>query len=69
MFKKMFSNKVPSNSRRITMIEVLVLSLKRGEMLIHKKRDQLVVSEVRNMRMTVFLGLIVTKVVAMVAIW
>ena len=33
-------------SRRIQMIEVLILSLKRAERLIHQKKDQLVVSVV-----------------------
>ena len=56
-------------SPRIAMIEVLVLTLKRGEMLIHQKRDQLVVSLVRNMQVNVLLGLLVSILVAKVAIW
>ena len=56
-------------SPRIAMIEVLVLTLKRGEMLIHQKRDQLVVSAVRNMGVNVLLGLIVALVVSKVDIW
>ena len=51
------------------MVEVLVLIVRRGEMLIHKKRDQLVVSVVRNMWVNVLLGLIGSMVVPKVPIW
>ena len=64
-----FQSKFLLISPRIAMIEVLILNLKRGEMLIHQKRDQLVVSVVRNMRVNVLLGLIVAMVVSKVATW
>ena len=51
------------------MIEVLVLTLNEGEMLIHQKRDQLVVSVVRRMGESALLELLVTMVVERVAIW
>lgn len=41
------------------MIEVLILKLKTGIMLIHQKRDQLVVCLVRKMQVIILLGLIV----------
>ena len=51
------------------MIEILVLTHKRGGMLIHQKRDQLVLSVVRRMGVNVLLELIVDMVVERVAIW
>ena len=51
------------------MIEVLIPSLKRGEILIHQKRDQLDVSVVTNIWVYVLFGLIVVMVLAMVSIW
>ena len=51
------------------MIEVLVLTLKRGEILMHQKSDHLVVSVVRNIWVNVLLGQIVAMVVAKVSIW
>ena len=56
-------------SPRILMIEVLILHIKRKEMLIHQKRDQLVVSVVRRMGESALLELLVTMVVERVAIW
>ena len=56
-------------SPRIAMIEILVLTHKRGGMLIHQKRDQLVESVVRSMGASVLLELIVAMVVARVYIW
>ena len=64
-----FQIRFPLISPRITMTEVLILNLKRGEMLIHQKRDQLVVSMVRNMCVNVLIRLVVTMVVERVAIW
>ena len=51
------------------MIEVLILNLKRGEMLIHQEKDQLVVSVVINMWVNALLGLKVDMVVEKVPIW
>ena len=56
-------------SPKIAMIVVVSLNLKMGEILIHQKRDQLVVSVVGNMWVNVLLGLIVAMVVRRVAIW
>ena len=64
-----FQTKFLLISPKIAMIKVLVLTLKMGEMLINQKRDQLVVSVVRNMWVNVLLGLIVVMVVEKVAIW
>ena len=50
-------------SPRITMIEVLILNLKSGEMLIRQKRDQLVIIVVTNMWENVLLRRIVSMVV------
>ena len=49
------------------MIEVLILNLKRGEMLIHEKRNQLMENVVRNIWVNALLGLIVVMVVKRVA--
>ena len=56
-------------SPRIAIIEILILNLKKEEMLIHQKRDQLVVSVVTNIWVDVLLELIVDMVVERVAIW
>ena len=68
-FKKRFLNQVPSNFSKNRNDRGSNPNLKRGEMLIHQKRDQLVVSVVRNLRLNVLLGLIVAMVMARVAIW
>ena len=67
--KKTFSNQVPSNFSKNCNDRGSNPNLNRGEMLIHQKRDQLVLSVVRNMRVNVFLELIVAMVVTMVVIW
>ena len=56
-------------SQKIVMIEVLIQNIKRGEMLIYQKREQLKVSVVRNMWVNVLLGLIVSTVVEKVVVW
>ena len=53
-------------SQIIAMIEVLILNLRRGEMLTHQDKDQLVVSLVGNMWVNALLGLIVSMVVSKV---
>ena len=55
-------------SLRISIIKFIVLN-KEDRNVDHQKGDQLVVSVVRNMRVNVFLGLIVAMVLAKVAIW
>ena len=45
-FKKRFSRQVPSNFSKNCNARCLILNLKRGEMLIHQEKDQLVVSVV-----------------------
>ena len=52
--KKGFKNNFFLISMRIEMIEVLIQNLNRGGMLIHQKRDQLVVSAVRSMEASAF---------------
>ena len=53
-------------SQIITIIEVLILNLKRGEILTLQDKDQLVVSLVGNMWVNALFGLIVSMVVAKV---
>ena len=68
-FKKRFSNQVPTNFSKNRNDRGSFLTLKRGEVLINQKRDQLVVSVVRNMWVNVLLGLIGSMVVPKVPIW
>ena len=50
------------------MIEALILNIKREEMLLHQEKDQLVVSEVRSIRVNFLFEIIVSTVVAKVSI-
>ena len=69
-FKKRFSNQVPSNFSKIRNDRVSNPNPQKGrEVLIHQKRDQLVVIVVKNMRVNVLLELIDDMVVAKVVIW
>ena len=54
---------------RLTMIGCLILNLKRGEMLIHQEKDQLVVSLVINMWVNALLELIIAMVVEKMVVW
>ena len=54
---------------RISMIDVLILNLKRGEMLVQQEKAQLVVCVVRNMGENFLFRLIIVMVVEKVSIW
>ena len=64
-----FQTKFLQISPGITMIGCLTLNLKRGEMLIHQEKYQLVESVVRSMWVNVLLERIVAMVVEKVTIW